>query len=96
MEVLNSYQRQKVDESNDEYFYSNPKFVYHLDSNFRNYLSDLYKKEIKEYSTILDLMSSWDSYLPKDKIYKKVIGHGLNKDELKKKQNSKFFLDSEL
>ena len=91
MEVLNSYQRQKVDESNDEHFYSNPKFVYHLDSNFRNYLSDLYKKEIKEYSIVLDLMSSWDSYLPKDKIYKKVIGHGLNRDELKRNKTLNSF-----
>ena len=29
-------------------------------------------------------MSSWDSYLPKDKKYKKVIGHGLNKKELER------------
>ena len=29
-------------------------------------------------------MSSWDSYLPKRKKYKKVIGHGLNKQELEK------------
>ena len=28
--------------------------------------------------------SSWDSYLPKGKNYKKVIGHGLNKQELEK------------
>ncbi len=84
MEVLNTYQRQKIDETNDEDFYSNPKFVYHLDANFRNYLSFIYKKEIKENSSIVDLMSSWDSYLPSGKKYKKVIGHGLNKDELEK------------
>ena len=84
MEVLNPYQRKKLDECNDEYFYSEPKFVYHLDSNFRKYLSCIYKEEIKDESTILDLMSSWDSYLPSDKRYKKVIGHGLNKDELEK------------
>ena len=29
-------------------------------------------------------MSSWDSYLPKENKYKKVIGHGLNEEELKK------------
>ncbi len=84
MEVLSNYQRQKLDESNDEDFYSNPKFVYHLDANFRNYLSSIYKKEIKENSKIVDLMSSWDSYLPPSRKYKKVIGHGLNQDELKK------------
>ena len=84
MEVLNTYQRQKLDESNDEDFYSDPKFVYHLDANFRKYLSSIYKKEIKDNSTVVDLMSSWDSYLPTGKIFKQVIGHGLNKDELNK------------
>jgi len=84
LEVLNSYQRQKLDESNDEEFYSDPKFVYHLDANFRHYLSNVYKKEISDNSTVLDLMSSWDSYLPEEKKFKKVIGHGLNKQELEK------------
>ena len=84
MEVLNNYQRKKLDESNDEEFYSEPKFVYHLDSNFRQYLSQVYKDEIDEYSTVLDLMSSWDSYLPNENKYKKVIGHGLNKKELER------------
>ena len=84
LEVLNNYQRKKLDESNDEEFYSDPKFVYHLDANFRQYLSNVYKKEISDNSTVLDLMSSWDSYLPQEKKYKKVIGHGLNKQELEK------------
>jgi len=34
LDVLNNYQREKLDESNDEDFYSDPKFVYHLDANF--------------------------------------------------------------
>ena len=84
MEVLNNYQRKKLDESNDQEFYCDPKFVYHLDANFRNYLSNVYKKEISDHSTVLDLMSSWDSYLPEEKKYKKVIGHGLNKQELER------------
>ena len=84
MEVLNNYQRKKLDESNDEEFYSDPKFVYHLDSNFRKYLSSIYKDEINDNSIVLDLMSSWDSYLPQEKKYKKVIGHGLNKEELER------------
>ena len=84
LEVLSNYQRKKIDESNDEEFYSEPKFVYHLDANFRKYLKNIYKNEIEDYSTVLDLMSSWDSYLPEEKKYKKVIGHGLNKKELEK------------
>ena len=91
MEVLNNYQRKKLDESNDEEFYSDPKFVYHLDANFRNYLSSVYKNEIDDNSTVLDLMSSWVSYLPLEKKYKKVIGHGLNKDELERNKTLNSF-----
>ena len=84
MEILTYQQRQKQDETNDSLFYSSPKFVYHLDSNFRKNLSELYKEEIENNSSVLDIMSSWDSYLPKNIKYKKVIGHGLNKEELEK------------
>ena len=91
MEVLNNYQRKKLDESNDEEFYSDPKFVYHLDTNFRNYLSSVYKNEINDNSTVLDLMSSWVSYLPLEKKYKKVIGHGLNKEELERNKTLNSF-----
>tara|TARA_Y100001933_G_scaffold237218_1_gene259854 strand:+ start:245 stop:880 length:636 start_codon:yes stop_codon:yes gene_type:complete len=82
LEILTFQQRQKPDETNDIEFYSTPKFVYHLDSNFRKNLYELYAKEIQNDSSILDLMSSWDSYLPKNIKYRKVIGHGLNKEEL--------------
>ena len=84
LEILTYQQRQKPDESDDSLFYSSPKFVYHLDSNFRKNLYELYEKEIQNNSSVLDLMSSWDSYLPKNIKYKKVIGHGLNKEELEK------------
>tara|TARA_Y100000589_G_scaffold327226_1_gene368634 strand:+ start:2207 stop:2848 length:642 start_codon:yes stop_codon:yes gene_type:complete len=87
LEILNLNQRRKLDETDDFEFYSSPKFVYHLDSNFRNYLTKLYKEELSNNSTILDLMSSWDSYLPKDYKFKKVIGHGLNKDELERNKS---------
>ncbi len=82
MEILSNKQRQKQDETNDMEFYSTPKFVYHLDSNFRKNLSLLYEKEIQDNCSVLDLMSSWDSYLPKNINYRKVIGHGLNEEEL--------------
>ena len=86
MEILTNKQREKLDETNDNEFYSTPKFVYHLDLNFRNNLSAVYKQEIQNNSSVLDLMSSWDSYLPRDIKYKNVIGHGLNEEELKKNQ----------
>ena len=88
MEILNSNQRTKLDESNDLDFYASPKFVYHLDSNFRKELTNIYNEEFYDDSIILDLMSSWDSYLPTTKRYKKVLGHGLNKEEL---ERNKYF-----
>ena len=90
MEILTYHQRQKPDNSNDSEFYSTPKFVYHLDTNFRKNLSKLYEQEFENNCSILDLMSSWDSYLPRNLKYKKVIGHGLNKEEL---QRNKAFND---
>ena len=84
MEILTYRQRQKQDETDDSEFYSTPKFVYHLDANFRKNLSELYKVEFKNNCSVLDLMSSWDSYLPRKFKYKKVIGHGLNKEELQR------------
>tara|TARA_B100000212_G_scaffold333634_1_gene303319 strand:- start:135 stop:773 length:639 start_codon:yes stop_codon:yes gene_type:complete len=84
LQILSNQQRQKPDETNDSLFYSTPKFVYHLDSNFRKNLTELYEEEIDNNSSILDLMSSWDSYLPKKFQYKKVIGHGLNREELER------------
>ena len=84
LEILNKYQRQKLDETDDSQFYAEPRFVYHLDSNFRKSLTQIYQDEIETNSVILDLMSSWDSYLPSGNKYKKIIGHGLNKQELKR------------
>ena len=84
MEILNTYQRQKLDESDDLKFYSEPRFVYHLDSNFRKSLTKVYQEEIETNTVVLDLMSSWDSYLPSRNKYKKIIGHGLNEEELKR------------
>ena len=76
--VLNNQQRVKQDESNDELFYSMPRFVQHLDGGFRKELTNLYSDRIEADSIILDLMSSWVSHLPASNNYKEVIGHGLN------------------
>ncbi len=80
--VLSSFEREKQDNNNDSEFYKYPRFVYHLDSSFRSKLTNYYREIIQPNSTILDLMSSWVSHLPKDVKYKEVIGHGLNRQEL--------------
>ena len=93
--VLNNQQRVKQDESNDELFYSMPRFVQHLDGGFRKELTNLYSDRIEAGTIILDLMSSWVSHLPASNNYKEVIGHGLNEQELKaNKQLSSYWLQN--
>ena len=81
--VLTDYQRSKFDSEDDSIFYAKPRFVNHLDESFRRRLTDLYREEINSNSVVLDLMSSWISHLPDEIKYKRVIGHGLNLEELK-------------
>ncbi len=80
--TLTSYQRSKIDESDDSIFYSSPKLVHHLDYAFRSRLTNLYREKLHQSSIILDLMSSWVTHLPEDISYQNIIGHGLNKEEL--------------
>ncbi len=80
--ILTDYERAKQDNSDDSLFYATPRFVYHLDKGFRSRLTKLYREKIDKNSVILDLMSSWVSHLPKEITYTKVIGHGLNQEEL--------------
>ena len=83
--VLNDYQRTKVDNSPDSLFYSHPRYVHHLDENFRKRLTNLYRNKLTHGSIVLDIMSSWVSHLP-NLDFKKVIGHGLNNLELDKNE----------
>ena len=80
---LSSFDRAKIDGSDDQIFYQSPRYVNHLSSSFRKRLTNLYSEYLCEQNIILDLMSSWVSHLPSNIQYKKVIGHGMNEDELK-------------
>ncbi|GCE65189.1 hypothetical protein OMCYN_01123 [cyanobiont of Ornithocercus magnificus] len=83
VQVLTKEQRWKWDQTDDELFYAQPRFVHHLDEAFRCRLTKLYLDQIPENAIILDLMSSWVSHLPESISYREVIGHGLNEEELK-------------
>ena len=88
VQVLEEAQRFKLDSSDDALFYSEPRFVHHLDAGFRARLTNFYRDRIPPCALVLDLMSSWVSHLPDDIRYDRVIGHGLNLEELK--ANPKF------
>ncbi|MEB3310770.1 MAG: methyltransferase domain-containing protein [Snowella sp.] len=84
MLILHPDDRSKLDTTNDADFYAFPRFVTHVDDNFIDQLTNLYRDHLKPHSRILDLMSSWVSHLPDDLEFTHVEGHGMNGEELGK------------
>ncbi|MEM8828264.1 MAG: methyltransferase domain-containing protein [Cyanobacteria bacterium P01_G01_bin.19] len=82
--MLRPEQRTKLDNTNDLNFYDYPRFVTHVDDSFIDRLTELYRDRIPPNSRVLDLMSSWVSHLPQDVKYDRVVGHGMNEEELAK------------
>ena len=80
--MLQTTQRNKLDESDDALFYDSPRFVTHVDEGFIQQLTDLYRQRLRPNTRILDLMSSWVSHLPEEVTFEHVEGHGLNAEEL--------------
>lgn len=82
--LLQPHQRTKLDQSDDNLFYSFPRFVTHVDDNFISQLKELYRQQLQPQTRILDLMSSWVSHLPPEMEFAQVIGHGMNEEELER------------
>ena len=79
--VLSAADRRKLDSRPDDAFYEAPRYVTHADEPFLERLTALYAATIPEGGRVFDAMSSWVSHLP-DVTYERVVGHGLNADEL--------------
>lgn len=62
--ALQPKERQKDNTAADGLFYSYPRLCTHVDDNFINQLTDVYRREIPANGAVLDLMSSWVSHLP--------------------------------
>src|SRR6266851_4902619 len=73
---------QRFDESPDEEFYRQPRFVTHIDEAAIAAVTDLYRRFFPPGGAILDLMSSWVSHLPPEADYTRVVGVGMNAQEL--------------
>jgi len=82
--VLSPQQRNKLDSNSDTFFYGMPRFVTHVDEQFIQQLTDLYRETLQPQSRVLDMMSSWVSHLPDDMEFAHVEGHGMNAEELAK------------
>ena len=73
---------QRADESADELFFREPRFVTHIDDATIETLTQVYREIIPPGSRLLDLMSSWVSHLPAEIEYARVAGLGMNHEEL--------------
>jgi SAM-dependent methyltransferase len=77
----------RLDESDDDLFYSRDRFVSHLDSQALTTVEFLIGTLIVEdQPVVLDLMAGWDSHIPKSLHPNQVVGLGLNPNELKDNQ----------
>jgi SAM-dependent methyltransferase len=74
----------RKDELPDSIFYNNPRFTQHLDDTAIEIVRGTYGRFLTDGMRVLDLMSSWQSHIPEKLSYERVIGLGLNEQELKK------------
>ncbi len=74
----------RYDETPDEEFYRLPRFVTHIDDHAIAAVTQLYREHFPPGGSILDLMSSWISHLPEEVRYGRVVGLGMNENELEK------------
>ncbi len=74
----------RYDETPDEEFYSVPRLVTHIDDRAIAAVTQLYREVFPPSGRILDLMSSWVSHLPEEVRYERVVGLGMNEEELRR------------
>lgn len=78
---------QRFDESSDLVFYESPRFVTHIDDPAIAALTKYYKEVFPPSNTpgvaLLDMCSSWVSHFPAGYKQERIVGMGLNEEELK-------------
>src|SRR6266849_1440231 len=72
----------RLDESDDELFYSSPRLVVHIDDHAIATIAEIFTEKLPKEGVLLDLMSSWRSHLPSTLNPRKVVGLGLNRVEM--------------
>jgi SAM-dependent methyltransferase len=72
----------RYDETPDPWFYRQARLVTHIDDAAIAAVTQLYRELFPPGAAVLDLMSSWVSHLPPEMVYRRVVGLGLNQEEL--------------
>ncbi|KAL3535631.1 hypothetical protein ACH5RR_004092 [Cinchona calisaya] len=79
---------QRFDESSDSDFYETPRFVTHIDDPAITELTKYYSEALPPSNTtgvaVLDMCSSWVSHYPKGYKQDRIVGMGMNEEELKR------------
>jgi SAM-dependent methyltransferase/FKBP-type peptidyl-prolyl cis-trans isomerase 2 len=68
----------------DKKFYQNPRLVHHIDETAREMVRNTYGRFLVDGMHVLDLMSSWQSHIPAGLHLARLVGLGLNRNELAK------------
>src|SRR5215475_5348788 len=74
---------ERQDMSDDSFFYSTPRKVVHIDDNAIGALTGVYRDLLPVGGTYLDLMSSWRSHYPPELKPERVMGLGMNAEEMR-------------
>ena len=72
----------RIDESDDELFYTQPRFVVHIDDGAIAKVGEIYSRLLPRAGAILDLMSGWRSHLPAHVRPSRLVGLGMNRAEM--------------
>jgi SAM-dependent methyltransferase/FKBP-type peptidyl-prolyl cis-trans isomerase 2 len=80
----------------DRDFYQNPRLVHHIDETAREMVRNTYGRFLADGMHVLDLMSSWQSHIPARLHLSRLVGLGLNRNELEKNSQLSEFLIQDL
>ena len=92
--VANDFRR--YDEQADAVFYANPRIVKHIDEGAIGAVTAHYAATLAPGSDVLDLCSSWISHLPPALELGRVVGVGMNADELAQNRRLTEFITRDL
>lgn len=81
-DIQNPDSFKREDDTEDSIFYSQPRITTHIDAKCHENLVKLYEEILPKKGKILDLMSSYQSHIPKSENLE-VIGIGLNEEEMR-------------
>lgn len=73
---------ERIDDSDDALFYASPRKVVHIDNGAIAAAMQAIAEILPPHSDLLDLMSSWRSHFPADFAKYKLVGLGLNAEEM--------------